>query len=200
MTRTPATTNTRTRGITAVIEGFFAFMWFGWGSAEAPDWLRTVLLVGQVVAGLVVIVGIMTAVRSTGEHTPMADPQVRRRYNVVVGAEFGVLFAGAILLGSLGLGAWTAVWICAGVGIHFFPLARMFGDLWLVPLGVAVTAIAVVALVVGLATDVAPSTVTGPGAGLLLLVAAVAVLATSRPAGRRPDASTRSGARLPEHP
>ncbi|CAM2926787.1 hypothetical protein RHDE110596_07290 [Prescottella defluvii] len=185
----PPPSNTRTRGITAVIEGFFALMWFGWGSAEAPDQLRAVLVAGQIVAVLVVIAGIVTAIRSTGEDTPMSDPQVRRRYNVVVGAEFGILLAGAIVLGALGLGAWTTVWVCAGVGIHFFPLARLFGDLWLVPLGIAITAVAVVALVVGLVTDIAPSTVTGPGAGLLLLAAAVAVLATSPADTRLPEHS-----------
>lgn len=192
MTQAATATNTRTRGITATIEGFFAFAWFGWGSADAPAWLHAPILVGQVVAALVVVAGIVTAVRSTGEHTPMADPLVRKRYNVVVAAEFGILFAGAALLGATGLTTWIPVWVCAGVGIHFLPLARLFGDLWLVPLGVAVTAVAVVALVVGVITEVAPGTVTGIGAGVLLLAAAVAVLAR----GRR---STHLPPRLPEH-
>ncbi|GAB2665030.1 hypothetical protein ABI214_09280 [Prescottella soli] len=65
---------------------------------------------------------------------------------------------------------------CAGVGVHFLPLAGLFTDLWLVPLAAGVTAVAGVALIAGLTTDVAPSTVTGAGAGSCLLVAAVASL------------------------
>ena len=29
----------RDRGVTVVVEGFFAFVWFGWGLADAPSWL-----------------------------------------------------------------------------------------------------------------------------------------------------------------
>lgn len=195
MTQVAAATNNRTRGITAVIEGFFAFMWFGWGSADAPSWLAGPLIAGQVVAGLLVLAGVVTAIRSTGERTPMADPLVRRRYNIVVAAEFGILFAGSALMGAVGLGDWIPVWICAGVGIHFLPLARLFDDLRLVPLGVAVTAVAAAALVVGLATDVAPSTVTGLGAGVLLVAAGIAALAGIRRGDEREDATVR----LPEH-
>lgn len=195
MTRSPAPTNNRTRGITAVIEGFFALAWFGWGTADAAQWLTPILRVGQAVAALVVVAGIVTVIRSRGEHTPMADPQVRRRYNTIVAVEFAVLAAGAVILGAAGLAAWTAVWICAGVGLHFLPLAGLFTDLWLVQLASGVTSVAGVALIVGLTTDVAPSTVTGVGAGSCLLLAAVAAL-VHRSRGRNPIGV----ARLAEQP
>jgi hypothetical protein len=67
--------------------------------------------------------------------------------------------------------------VCAVVGVHFFPLASLLGDRLLVALGASVTTVAVVALVAGLATGVAPSTVTGIGAGVLLTVFALAALA-----------------------
>ncbi|WP_430331029.1 hypothetical protein [Rhodococcus sp. ACT016] len=184
MTRTAAPTNSRTRGITAIIEGFFAAGWFGWGTADAPQSLVPLLSVGQIVAVLVVLGGIVTVVRSRGQRTPMADPAVRGRYNMIVFAEFAILGAGALTLSVAGLSDWTAVWICAGVGLHFVPLARLFTDLWLVPLAAAVTTVAGVALIVGLTTDTAPSTVTGVGAGLCLLLAAVASLVG---ADRSPD-------------
>lgn len=176
MTRSSAPTNNRTRGVTAIIEGFFALAWFGWGTAEAAHWLTPILRVGQAAAALVVVAGIVTVIRSRGERTPMADPGVRRRYNTIVAAEFAVLAVGAVVLSAAGLTNWTAVWICAGVGLHFLPLAGLFADLWLVPLASGVTAVAGAALVVGLTTDVAPSTVTGAGAGSCLLLAAVATL------------------------
>jgi hypothetical protein len=28
----------RSRGVTVAVEGFFAFVWFGWGQADAPSW------------------------------------------------------------------------------------------------------------------------------------------------------------------
>jgi dipeptide/tripeptide permease len=61
------------------------------------------------------------------------------------------------------------VLICFGVGIHFFPLASTLQNPTLRPLGALLAAVAVAALVVGLASAVAPSTVTGLGAGLCLL-------------------------------
>jgi hypothetical protein len=60
--------------------------------------------------------------------------------------------------------------------VHFFALAPLLEDRLLVPLGASVTAVALLALVAGLATDVAPSTVTGVGAGMLLTVFALAAL------------------------
>ena len=59
----------------------------------------------------------------------------------------------------------------------FFPLASLLEDRLLVALGVSLTTVALVALVAGLATDVAPSTVTGIGAGTLLTVFGLAALA-----------------------
>jgi len=76
------------------------------------------------------------------------------------------------------------VWICAVVGVHFFPLAPVLRDRELYPLGVAMCVVAAIGLVTGLASDVAPSTVVGIGAGLLLL--GYAVLGLSRAAQRAP--------------
>ena len=36
----------RSRGVTVVVDGFFAFVWFGWGQADAPPWLVIPLVVG----------------------------------------------------------------------------------------------------------------------------------------------------------
>ncbi|WP_319461324.1 hypothetical protein [Micromonospora sp. RTP1Z1] len=82
--------------------------------------------------------------------------------------EFAVAGLGAALLGVLGRPGYIPVWICAVVGVHFLPLARLLRDRNLIPLGILVTFTAVVALIVGLTTRVAPSTLTGVGAGLSL--------------------------------
>ena len=106
----------------------------------------------------------------------MRDPAVRRRYNRIVGVEFALAGAGAAILGVTGLADWIAVWVCAVVGAHFLPLARVFGDPVLVALGAALMAVAAAALVVGLATTTAPTTVAGPATGACLVVAGVVTL------------------------
>jgi glycogen synthase len=61
--------------------------------------------------------------------------------------------------------------------VHLLPLAPLLRDRRLVALGVLVPIVALAALLAGLADTVTPSTVTGVGAGLLLLVSAIAELA-----------------------
>jgi hypothetical protein len=77
-----------------------------------------------------------------------------------------------------GLYQWVPVWICFGVGVHFFPLASALQDPTLRPLGALLIAVAAAALVTGLASAVAPSTITGVGAGLCLLAFGFATLLT----------------------
>ena len=36
----------RSRGVTVVIDGLAAFVWFGWGQAAAPSWLVVPFAVG----------------------------------------------------------------------------------------------------------------------------------------------------------
>jgi uncharacterized membrane protein len=111
----------------------------------------------------------------------MSDPVARRRYNIIVGLEFGLLGAGAAVLGVTGHYQWVPVWICFGVGVHFFPLASTLGNPSLRPLGILLIAVAAAALIAGLASTVAPSTITGPGAGLCLLAFGLATLLTRAP-------------------
>jgi hypothetical protein len=82
-----------------------------------------------------------------------------------------LLGAGAAVLAATGQYRWIAVWICFGVGVHFFPLASTLDNRSLRLLGVLLVAVAVAvaaaALAAGLASAAAPSTVTGAGAGVV---------------------------------
>ena len=147
----------RDRGLTALIEGFFGFVWFGWGQANAT--------------------GGVQAFRSPASTGVLHDRRARRRYGIAVGVEFSLAGVGAAVLAVAGQGDFIPVWVCAVVGVHFFPLASLLEDRLLVALGWSVTTVALTALVAGLATDVAPSTVTGIGAGTLLTVFGLAALA-----------------------
>jgi hypothetical protein len=170
----------RDRGMTALIEGFFGFVWFGWGQANASAGLRVALAVGGVAAALVALAGGVQAFRSPASSGVLHDRQALRRYGVTVGVEFTLAGVGAAALAAAGQADFIPVWVCAVVGVHFFALAPLLEDRLLVPLGASVTAVALLALVAGLATDVAPSTVTGVGAGMLLTVFALAALAGVR--------------------
>jgi hypothetical protein len=94
------------------------------------------------------------------------------------GRDRGVTVAGAAVLGATGQDQWIPAWICAGVGVHFFPLASTLANRSLRLLGVLLIAVAAAALATGLASGTAPSTVTGAGAGLCLLAFGLATLLT----------------------
>ena len=185
----------RDRGVTVVVEGFFAFVWFGWGLADAPSWLTIPLATGVVLGALLAVTGVVAAWRSTGRLSA-SDPAVRRRYGIIVGLEFGLLGAGAAALGATGHYQWIPVWVCFGVGVHFFPLATTLQNPSLRPLGVLLVVVAAAALAAGLATAAAPSTVTGAGAGLCLLAFGFATLLIGGrehgDPGPRPESARRS--------
>jgi hypothetical protein len=170
----------RSCGVTVVVDGFFAFVWFGWGQADAPSWLVIPLAVGTGLAVALAGTGVVVTRRSAGALPAMSDPAVRRRYGIVVGLEFTLLGVGAGVLGGTGHERWIPVLICFGVGVHFFPLASTLQNPSLRPLGALLIAVAAAALGAGLASAVAPSTVTGPGAGLCLLGFGVATLLRAR--------------------
>jgi len=52
---------------------------------------------------------------------------VRRRFNLIVLAEFAAIAAAVNVLSRLGHSRWIPAVVCAAVGLHFLPLARLFG-------------------------------------------------------------------------
>jgi hypothetical protein len=171
------TTTARMRALTATIEGLLASMWFAWARADAPSSAQLVLEVGGVVGVLVAAAGLAVAASRDGPVAPAWDAEVRRRYNRIVVAEVVPLGAGAAVLAAVGLEPWIAVWLCAGVGLHFLPASRAFATPFLALVGVAIIGAAVAALAVGLETTLAPVVIAGSGAGVCLLVAAFGSLA-----------------------
>lgn len=180
----------KARGIAAAISGGFAIVWFGWGMAAlASGPVLTGLQVGRVLAAVVILLGVVLAVRSPAGSTPMSDPAVARRYGYVVLAEFSLLGVGNIVLANIDGAQWIPVWVCAGVGLHFIPMARVFKESSLLILAAMMTLTAALAVVMSQTTDVAPGTVTGTGGGLCLLVSAAVTLAARRFYSWRPTAT-----------
>lgn len=172
---------------TATFLGFFGAAWFGWGQAAAPDRLRPWLAAGSVLAAAIAAAGVGVTVRNRSQPTRMSDRAASRRYGIIVGIEFGISGLGAAVLGIAGDGAYIPAFVCAVVGVHFVPLAPVLADRMLVPLGAATCAVAILALVLRLTSGVAPSTVTGIGAGGLLTGYALASLVAAL--SRQPAAS-----------
>jgi hypothetical protein len=136
-----------------------------------------VLAAGGVLALLVAVAGAFQAFRNPVSDSSLHDPRAWRRYGVIVGVEFALAGVGAAALAAAGQSDYIPVWVCAVVGVHLIPLAPLLHDRLLVVLGVLLTAVALVALVAGLAAWVPPSTVAGLGAGTLLTLFAAAALA-----------------------
>jgi hypothetical protein len=160
------------------------------GQAAAPSWLVIPLAVATALGALLAVIGVVAAKRSAGPLPAMSDPAVRRRYSVIVGLEFGLLGAGAAMLGVSGHYQWIPVWICFGVGVHSSRSPQHCKTRRCARSGCCLSPSAAVALVVGLASAVAPSTVTGLGAGLCLLAFGLATLLIGGP--RQANPSTRA--------
>ncbi|WDZ86691.1 hypothetical protein [Micromonospora cathayae] len=170
----------RQAGLTALYLGVFAALWFSVPKAEPP--LSVLLVVLSVAALLTAVVGAVVAGRRGG-HTADATPRDRaadRRYLLIVLVEFALAGLGAWLFTLVGWSAFVPVLVSAVVGLHFLPLVPVLRDPLLRPLGFAVCLVALVGLLVGLASTVLVGQVVGTGVGLLLLGYAVMALLRTR--------------------
>jgi hypothetical protein len=179
----------RDLSVSALILGFAAMMWFGWGQAQPPAGWSLPLTIGIFAAIAVEGFAASIMVRFRRGASAMDDQRVRRGYGITVGAEVAAIALGAVGLGLAGRPAYTAPWILLVVGVHFVPLGRLFGSVELLWSGLTLCAVAIAAAVTGAVSAVAPSAITGGFGGLVLVVTAVASLRRAalhgRPAGVR---------------
>jgi hypothetical protein len=114
----------RDGAMSALILGFFASSWFGWAQERPPPRWRPPLAVGAVLSLIVAVVGAVYAWRNWSGGSALSEPGAMRQYGIIVGVEFGVAAAGAVVLALRGHGEYVAVWVCLVVGGHFWPMAR----------------------------------------------------------------------------
>ena len=163
----------RDSAMTALILGFFASCWFGWAQERPPPAWRSLLIVGAVLSLVVAAVGAVVAWWKWSDGSALNESGAMRHYGIIVGIEFGVAAAGAAVNALWGRPDYLAPWICLVVGVHFWPLAPLLKNPYLVVLGALLTAAAVAALPISRRTGVTPSAITGAGAGVALLGFAV---------------------------
>lgn len=159
----------RDGAMSALILGFFASSWFGWAQERPPARWRPALIVGAVLSLIVAALGAVYAWRSWSEGSVLSEPGAMRQYGIIVGVEFGVAAAGAAVIGLWGRVKYISAWVCLVVGVHFWPLAPLLDSPSLIALGTLLTGIAAVAVFISRRTGVAPSAITGAGAGTALL-------------------------------
>ena len=120
------------RGISALIATFAGFMWCGWGFSALPNHPATIAVANLLMAVALMAFAVKVARRSSrmmeAEGLSPSDfwRKKRKRFGVVVILEFVGCILVFILLGAFHHPEWTATGISIVVGLHFFPLARIF--------------------------------------------------------------------------
>ena len=111
----------------AVFGGF----WIGlWANDQYPRSISALLIV-VLLATALLAAALRVYRRNSGALKALAQtPETRRRsryFNIVNGAQWAAIFLVAFILTQTGLEAWILPSIILIVGLHFFPLARLFG-------------------------------------------------------------------------
>jgi len=162
-------TTSRDGAFTALIFGFFGMGWFGWAQSAATPRESTLFSVGSVLAALLFIAGGWLTFRARREPGAVQDPSTGRRFGVIVGIETVLCLVGSMVLGATGQAVYIPAWIALVVGLHFIPLAPLFGDRRLPVLATVVTVAAVGGAVITMTSGTPASTTSAPVAGLALV-------------------------------
>lgn len=167
----------RDAAATCAIFGFFASAWFGWAQEAPPRRLRPYLITGSVLSIAAIVAGAVLMVRHWTDGT-VFDEHTSPRFGIVVGIEFAVAGIGAFVLAKKGRSDLVPPWVALVVGLHLFPVAVILEYPFLHVPAVLVTAVALVAAPAARRHNVPVGTMTGLGAGVVLLASALYSLAT----------------------
>nr|WP_300147620.1 DUF6609 family protein [Propionicimonas sp.] len=158
----------RDLAVNALVLGAAAFVWFGWAQEGPPPGWSVFLAMGSGLGLLLALVSVV-AMRRLKDGSAMSTRAGRRAYGITVGIELAVAVAGVVVLSLTGNPDYVSPWILAVVGLHFIPMARLFGIRLLAAAGIVLTVVAIAAAVVGALTAILPSAIAGGAGGLVLL-------------------------------
>jgi hypothetical protein len=167
-------TDLRGRAIGTINLALFALAWTNWGLTGIVDTVAVSTIAAAVLCSVACVAGAILVFRRAAAAPDSMDVArgraVGRRFGAVVAAEFIGLAVIAWILGATGHSPLIPAVICLGVGIHFFPLARLFA----VPLydrtGAALSLVAVAAAVLAPLTGNATLWTLLPGIGAALVL------------------------------
>jgi hypothetical protein len=173
----------RGRAVGIAVLAYFALAWTGWGMSKGvPTFVAMPVIAVAISCSLILMAGAVLTYRwashvpSYAVQTTDRGQQIRMRFGFIVAAEFVGLAVAAWVAATAGKPQVIAVIVCLGVGIHFFPLRRLFA----VPLydrtGAALCLIAVTTFVVAPLTGVPALWTMLPGFGAALTLYTTCVL------------------------
>ena len=185
----------------AVVMAMFGAGWLGvgLGAAGAFNGVTGPLFGFAEMALLGCSVDLVRSGRAMGKRFPLPPGErlpVLRAFLVLLAAEVAAILLASLLAGRLGRPDLVADWCALVVGLHFFPLARIFRTPQLAVLGVLLTLWSLVcwALFHGNALTIAVSVGTGALFGIRCVAALVRgwgirrqLLAISSPKSENPD-------------
>ena len=157
----------------AAVFGMAGFIWFGWGQEDLPPHWRIALGIGATLSLVAAIAGGFLAFDNWGPESALAAKDDRRLFGIVAGTEFALSAIGAAILGLLGRARWTSSWICLVVGVHFVPLAVIFGDPGLYVLAALMSLAAVASVATSRRTGIHPSAIVAICVGQTLFLFAI---------------------------
>jgi hypothetical protein len=110
----------------------FALAWTSWGlSAGLPALIKNSITAAAVLCFLVLLGGAIVLYRRaqpvlSGQDTATRVNRTGRRFGIIVAAEIVGLVIVFRILAANGNDRFIPAAVCLGVGIHFFPLRRLF--------------------------------------------------------------------------
>lgn len=181
----------RGRAIGTINLALFALAWTSWGLTGIGDSVAMPAIAAAVLCSVACVAGAILVFRraaaAPGSMDVARGRAVGRRFGAVVAAEFIGLAVIAWILGATGHSRLIPAVVCLGVGIHFFPLARLFAMPLYDRTGAALSLVAVATVVLAPLTGNATLWTLLPGIGAALVL--YATCTSLLHACRRADAS-----------
>jgi hypothetical protein len=165
-----------------VSSGLFlmAFFTLGWAGNAFSGWPTAIAGIVWVLALIAAVLFVVRAVQLIRARPRMPEPvlsdeearrgrSIGRNFGLIFGAEIVLIVLATVILGLTGRSEYNVPVIALIVGLHFYPLARVFGRRIDTYIATWVTAVGVAGIVVIAGTDVQPEQVwpwVGLGAAL----------------------------------
>jgi hypothetical protein len=183
----------RGRASGMIVLGYFALAWTGWGaSAGVPAGVQIALVAVAALAFAALVAGAVLMFRQARalpepdaaerEEGRRAGRRIGIRFGIVVVIEFAGIAVIARVLAITGRTDLIPLLVCLGVGVHFFPLARLFRLPVYDRTGIALCAVAVATALAAplLGLPILWTLLPGLGAALVLFATSGAMLRAQR--------------------